>query len=229
MFRSGEGIPWGDKHACCFCGTERIFRPLYEASLVAEWIPALEGVEAKLQAGVSVADVGCGHGRSTRLMAEAFPNSTFYGFDYHGPSVEKAREQAAEAGLKNIVFEVASAKDFPQRGYDLIAIFDALHDMGDPVGAARYVRSSLNPGGTFMLIEPRAGDHLEENFHPMGQAFYAFSTLTCTAVSKSQEVGLALGAQAGPARLSQVLSDAGFGKVRLAYTGDQNLVLEAQG
>ncbi len=228
VFKTGEGIPWGDKNGCCFQGTERFFRPLYEASLLDEWIPSLEGVRQKLEEGGVVADVGCGRGLSTTLMAQAFPKSTFYGFDYHGPSIEAASQRAHESGVAgNTEFEVADAKTFGNRGYDLVAIFDALHDMGDPVGVARYVRSTLNPGGVFMLVEPRAGDRLEDNLHPLGQAFYGFSTLICTAVSRSQEVGLALGAQAGPGRLTKVLEDAGFERVRLACESDSNIVFEA--
>jgi SAM-dependent methyltransferase len=228
VFRTGEGIPWGDKHACCFCGTERFFRPMYEASLIDEWLPALRGVTDKLAAGAVVGDIGCGHGISTMLMARAYPSSTFYGFDYHGPSIEEARRRAHDAGVgANTHFEVADAKSFPSHGYDLVAIFDALHDMGDPVGAARHVRSTLKPGGTFMVVEPRAGDSLVDNLHPLGQAYYAFSTLTCTAVSRSQEVGLALGAQAGPALLIGVLEEAGFSDIRLAAEGQTNILLEA--
>jgi SAM-dependent methyltransferase len=227
VFQSGEGIPWGDKNLCCFCGTERFFRPMYEANLLSNWIPALDGIQEKLQAGSVVADVGCGHGLSTTILAKAFPNSMFYGYDYHPPSIDKARDHAAAAGVSNAFFDVAGAKDYPARDYDLVAIFDALHDMGDPVGVSRYVRDTLKDDGTFMLIEPMAADALEDNLHSGGQMFYAFSTLTCTAVSLSQEVGLALGAQAGPSRLSGVLQDAGFSNVRLACGEGTNLVLEA--
>ncbi len=229
VFRSGGGIPWGDRSPCCFCGTERFFRPLYEESLLADWIPALDGVAEKLSNGGRVADVGCGRGRSTVIMAGAFPNAQFFGFDYHAPSIEGAREIAANAGVEdNTVFEIADAKGFAKRDYDLVTVFDALHDMGDPVGIAHYIRSTMHPEGTLMLVEPLAGDRLEDNLHAAGQLLYGFSTIGCTAVSKSQEIGLALGAQAGPARLTQVLREAGFSDVRLAATSTMNIVLEAR-
>ena len=196
--------------------------------MIAEWIPALDGVRAKLEAGALVADVGCGRGLSTLLMAKEFPRSEFHGYDFHPPSVEAAREKARDAGLENARFEVATAKQTPGHGYDLVAIFDALHDMGDPVGAASRVRDALAPAGTLMVVEPLAGDSLVDNLHPLGQAFYAFSTLICTAASKSQEVGLALGAQAGPKRLTEVLEQAGFGSVRVAAETGSNMVLEAR-
>lgn len=227
-FRTGDGIPWGERDVCCFCGTERFFRPMYAASLIDEWLPALHGIKERLEEGAVVADVGCGRGLSTVFMARAFPKSTFHGFDYHGPSIEEATKKARDAGVTNTQFAIADAKSFPNHSYDLVAIFDALHDMGDPVGVARYVKSTLKVDGTFMLVEPRAGDKLEDNLHPMGQAFYAFSTLICTAVSRSQEVGLALGAQAGPRRLTQVLNEAGFSDTRLAAQSDANIVLEAR-
>ncbi len=227
-FRTDAGIAWGDHNPCCFQGTERFFRPLYEASLIAEWIPALDGVRAKLEAGALVADVGCGRGLSTLLMAKEFPRSEFHGYDFHAPSIEAAREKAREAGLENTRFEVATAKETPKESYDLVAIFDALHDMGDPVGAASRVRDALAPSGTLMVVEPLAGDSLVDNLHPLGQAFYAFSTLICTPASKSQEVGLALGAQAGPKRLTDVLQQAGFGSVRVAAETGSNMVLEAR-
>lgn len=229
VFRTGEGRPWSDHPACCFCGTDRFFRPGYAANLVESWIPALEGAEAKLKAGAKVADVGCGLGSSTILMAEAFPASSFHGFDFHGPSVETARARAEEAGVSaNARFEVAPAKDLPEGGFDLICLFDALHDMGDPVGAARHLRERLAPGGALMLVEPLAGDSLSENLHLLGQLFYSASTLICTPASRAQEVGLALGAQAGQKRLTEVLAEAGFTRVRRATETHTNMVLEAR-
>jgi len=229
VFRTGEGLPWSDHNGCLFCGTERFFRPMYSACLVSEWIPSLDGVHAKLQAGAKVADIGCGHGSSTIIMAEAFPKSTIHGFDFHEPSIDHARAHARDAGVaKNTIFEVVTAKEFPGQGYDLVTIFDALHDMGDPVGAAAHVRSALKPDGTFMIVEPLAGDRLEENLHPLGQIYYAFSTMICTPASKAQELGLALGAQAGERRLTAVLKEAGFSKVRRAAQTPTNMVLEAK-
>lgn len=229
VFRTGEGLPWGDHSTCLFCGTERFFRPMYAANLIDSWLPALNGVRAKLEAGAKVADVGCGHGSSTILMAKAFPNSTFHGFDFHGPSIDHARERARSAGVaRNTIFEVTAAKEFPGEAYDLVAIFDALHDMGDPVGACRHIVQSLGPDGTFMLVEPLAGDSLEENLHPLGQIYYSFSTTVCVPNSISQEVGLALGAQAGEKRLTEVLEEGGFGEVRRAAATATNIVLEAR-
>jgi SAM-dependent methyltransferase len=226
-FKTGTGVGWHEHCPCLFRGTERFFRPGYNANLVEAWIPALEGVEAKLKAGASVADVGCGHGASTVLMAKAFPNSHFVGFDYHAPSIERARQVAKAAGLDDRVrFEVASAQDFPGSGYDLATMFDALHDMGDPVGAARHIRSTLASDGTFMLVEPNAGDTLSDNLNPFGRMFYSASTMICTPASQSQEVGLALGAQAGEARLTQVVREAGFSRVRRATDTPLNMVLE---
>ncbi len=228
-FRSGKGLPWSDHNGCLFCGTERFFRPMYAASLVDAWLPAMDGVCEKLEAGAKVADIGCGHGSSTIIMAKAFPNTTFYGFDFHAPSIDHAQSRAKESGVEeNTVFEVVTAKDFPGDGYDLVTIFDALHDMGDPVGAAKHVRSSLADGGMFMVVEPLAGDSLEENRHALGQIFYTFSTMICTPASKAQEVGLALGAQAGQKRLTEVLNEAGFTKVRRAAETSTNMVLEAR-
>lgn len=227
-FKSGEGRPWGDQTACCFCGTDRFFRPGYAANLLSAWIPALDGVEAKLAAGADVADVGCGHGSSTVLMAKAFPNSTFHGFDFHAPSVEAARAKAKAEGLTNVSFEVCAAKDMPGDAYDFVCIFDALHDMGDPVGAAARIRHALKPEGTFMLVEPLAGDSVADNLHPLGAIFYSFSTTVCTPNSLSQEVALGLGAQAGQKRLTEVLNQAGFTKVRRAAETMSNMVLEAR-
>lgn len=227
IFRSGKGRPWGDHSQCLFCGTDRFFRPGYMANLVDNWIPALDGVEDKLKAGAKVADVGCGQGSSTILMAEAYPNSHFVGIDYHVPSIEDARRKAHAAGLENIEFMVATAQDFPGQGFDFACIFDALHDMGDPVGAARHVRESLKDDGTFMLVEPMAGDTMAENMNPLGQIFYAFSTTVCTPNSLSQDVGYGLGAQAGQKQLTEVLNQAGFGAVKRAAETPTNMVLEA--
>jgi SAM-dependent methyltransferase len=228
-FRTGEGVGWHEHDHRLFHGVERLFGPIYRGNLTAQWIPALDGVEAKLQAGAKVADVGCGHGVSTILMAQAYPNSTFYGFDYHEESIRAAREAAAEAGVEDrVTFETAAAKDFPGSGYDLICFFDSLHDMGDPVGAAAYAREALAKDGTVMLVEPIAGDRVEENFNPVGRLYYAGSTFLCTPSSLAQEVGLGLGAQAGEARLGEVMSEAGFGRFRRATETPFNLVLEAR-
>ena len=228
-FRTGQGRPWGDHPACLFCGTDRFFRPGYQANLIDNWIPSLDGVEAKLKAGARVADIGCGHGSSTVLMAQAYPNSTIVGIDYHAPSIEAARAKAAEAGVSNVEFQVAKAQDFAGEGYDFACIFDALHDMGDPVGAARHIRETLAPGGTFMLVEPMAGDSMADNMHPLGQIFYAASCTICTPNSLSQEVGLGLGAQAGQKRLTEVCREAGFANVRRAAETPTNMVLEVTG
>lgn len=227
-FKTGKGRPWSDQTPCCFCGTDRFFRPGYAAHLVTEWIPGLQDVEAKLKSGARVADIGCGHGSSTILMAEAYPDSEIHGFDFHEPSIAEARARAEAAGVRNVHFDVATAKDFPGEGYDLACIFDALHDMGDPVGAARHVRETLKPDGTFMLVEPLAGDSMAENMHPLGQIFYAFSTTVCTPASLAQEVGLGLGAQAGQKRLTEVLNQAGFNRVRRSAETPTNMVLEAR-
>lgn len=228
-FRTGQGRPWGDHPACLFCGTDRFFRPGYQTNLVESWIPALDGVEAKLKAGARVADIGCGHGSSTVLMAQAYPNSTIIGIDYHAPSIDAARAKAAEAGVSNVEFQVAKAQDFAGAGYDFACIFDALHDMGDPVGAARHIRETLAPGGTFMLVEPMAGDTMAENMHPLGQIYYAASCTICTPNSLSQEVGLGLGAQAGEKRLAEVCREAGFANIRRAAETPTNMVLEVTG
>ena len=228
-FRSGSGLPWADHSPCLFCGTERFFRPMYAASLVDSWIPALDGVREKLERGGKVGDIGCGHGSSSIIMAQAFPNSTFYGFDFHEPSIEHARERARSAGVaRNTIFEVVTAKEYPGKDYDLVTVFDALHDMGDPVGASAHILDSLAPDGTFMLVEPAAGDSLEENIHPLGQIYYAFSTLVCVPASTAQEVGRALGAQAGQKRLTEVLNEGGFSQVRRATETPTNMVLEAR-
>jgi len=229
VFRTGEGIPWGDHNQCLFCGTERFFRPMYAENLVESWIPALDGVREKLEAGAKVADIGCGHGSSTIIMAQAFPKSTFHGFDFHEASIEHARERAGAAGVgSNTSFEVVTAKEYPGTDYDLVTIFDALHDMGDPVGASKHIVNSLSDDGTFMLVEPFAGDSLEENVNPLGQIYYSFSTMVCVPASRPQEVGLGLGAQAGQKRLTEVLNEAGFGHVRRAAETPTNIVLEAR-
>lgn len=228
-FRTGRGVGWHEHSPCLFEGTERFFRPGYNAHLVDEWLPALEGVVPKLQQGARVADVGCGHGASTLIMARAFPASSFTGFDYHAPSIERARQAAQDLGLADRVrFEVAPAKSYPGDGYDLVTFFDCLHDMGDPVGAAEHVRRSLAPDGTWMIVEPQAGDRIEDNLNPIGRIFYSASTMICTPASRSQEVGLALGAQAGEARLGDVARQGGFTRFRRAAETPFNLVLEAR-
>ncbi len=228
-FRSGEGMGWHEHDHRLFRGTERFFRPGYRGHLVDAWIPALEGVQEKLERGAKVADVGCGHGASTIIMAEAFPNSEFFGFDYHAASIERAREAADEAGVSDrITFAVASADDYPGAGYDLVCVFDCLHDMGDPVGASAHVLETLDADGTWMIVEPFANDRVEDNLNPVGRVFYGASTTICTPASLSQEVGLALGAQAGEARLSEVLEEGGFTRVRRATETPFNLVLEAR-
>jgi SAM-dependent methyltransferase len=228
-FRSGEGVGWHEHSPCMFRGTERFFRPGYRRHLVAEWIPALEGVQGKLERGAAVADVGCGHGASTILLAQSFPNSRFTGFDAHAPSIERARQLAKEAGVEDrVCFDVATAKEYAGDGYDLVACFDCLHDMGDPTGAASHVRETLAPDGTWMLVEPFANDQLSDNLNGVGRLYYAFSTLICTPASRSQEVGACLGAQAGERRLRAVLQAAGFSQVRRAAETPFNLVLEAR-
>jgi len=228
VFKNGKGRPWGEHHACQFCGTDRFFRPGYQMNLVSNWIPALDGVEEKLKSGGNIADIGCGHGSSSVLMAQSFPNSKIYGFDLHGPSIDDAREKAAASGVSNVEFRNVAALDVPaETGFDFACIFDALHDMGDPVGVARHIREALNPGGTLMVVEPMAGDKLEDNLHPLGGVFYAASTLICLPMSRSQDVGLCLGAQAGPKRLTEVLLEAGFESVRVATSSQTNIVLEA--
>jgi SAM-dependent methyltransferase len=226
-FRTGAGLAWQEHHNCLFCGTEKFFRPGYAANLVQKWIPALGGVQAKLEAGAQVADIGCGHGASTIIMAKAFPKSKFIGFDLDPKSIERARQLAREGGLANITFATASAKEFPGR-YDLVTTFDALHDMGDPVGAAAHARESLKADGAWMIVEPSAGNCLEENLNPVGRVFYGFSTMVCLPTSRSQEVGLALGAQAGERRLREVMEEAGFRQFRRAAQTPFNLVLEAK-
>lgn len=229
VFTSGRGRPWGEHHNCCFCGTDRFFRPGYMANLISEWLPALDGVVEKLSAGARVADVGCGHGSSTLLMAKAFPRSEFYGLVFHEPSIAHALEQAWEQSLTgNTHFKAVAAAEIEERDLDLVCMFDALHDMGDPVGAARHIRECLAPDGTFMLVEPLAGDSLSENLHLLGQVFYSASTVVCTPAARAQSMGLALGAQAGEKRLTAVLREAGFTRIRRATQSDANMVLEAR-
>jgi SAM-dependent methyltransferase len=226
--QSGEGVGWHQHSHDVFEGCERFFRPGYNANLLTAWLPALDGVVEKLERGAAVADVGCGHGSSTILMAQAFPNSTFTGSDYHAGSIETARERAREAGVDNVRFEVALAAGYSGTKYDFVTMFDCLHDMGDPAGAARHVRESLADDGTWMIVEPRAGDRVEDNLNPVGRAYYGFSTLLCTPASLSQEVGLALGAQAGEARIREVVTSGGFTHFRRAAETPFNLVFEAK-
>ncbi len=228
-FRSGKGLGWHEHHADLYSGTERFFRPNYNMNLVESWIPALDGVKEKLEKGATVADVGCGHGSSTLLMARAFPNSSFVGFDYHEASVARARDAALAAKVAGQVkFKVARAKDFPGREYDLVAFFDCLHDLGDPVGAAAHVRESLKPDGTWMSVEPYAGDSPRATYTPVGKVFYSASALICTPCSKAQEVGMALGAQAGEARMKEVVARGGFSRFRRAAETPFNIVYEAR-
>ncbi len=226
----GDGaLAWGEHHPCLFKGTERFFRPGYRAHLVSEWLPSLEGVVPKLEAGATVADVGCGHGASTVIMAQAFPASRFFGFDYHSPSIATANQRAAEAGVADRAsFSQAAAKDYPGYDFDLICFFDCLHDMGDPVGAARHAYEVLKDDGSVLLVEPFAGDHLDQNGTPVGRLYYAASTMVCTPNSLSQEVGLGLGAQAGEGRLRDVFTEAGFTRFRRATATPFNLILEAR-
>ncbi|MBX5101045.1 methyltransferase domain-containing protein [Rhizobium lentis] len=228
-FRTGKGLGWHEHSACLFRGTERFFRPGYNSHLVNEWIPALSGVEEKLKAGANVADVGCGHGASTILMAQAYPASRFTGFDYHGPSIEKAKAAAKDAGVADrVTFEQGSAAEFPGRGYDMVAMFDCLHDMGDPVGAGRHVKETLGPNGIWLIVEPFAHDHLKDNLNPVGRVYYGASTMICTPASLSQEVGLGLGAQAGEMKLRKVALDAGFTHFRRATETPFNMVFEVR-
>ena len=228
-FRTGRGIGWHEHHHRLFCGCEAFYKTGYQAHLTTHWLPALDGVDEKLKMGAKVADVGCGHGASTILMAKAYPNSTFFGFDYHNQSIETARQRAEEAGVaERVKFEVATAKDFPGFDYDLICYMDCLHDLGDPVGAAKRAKEVLAKDGAVLLVEPFAGDHVEENLNPVGRMFYAASTAICTPNSLSQEVGLGLGAQAGEKRLAKIMSEAGFTRFRRATQTPFNLILEAR-
>jgi SAM-dependent methyltransferase len=230
-FKTGKGVPWGEHDVCLFCGTERFFAGNYRGNLVSSWIPALEGVKAKLERGAEVADVGCGHGASTVLMGKAFPASKFIGFDAHGPSVECARTRAAAAGLKNVRFEAGNATDFPAGaggGYDLVCIFDALHDMADPTGCAVRAKKVLKADGTLMVVEPNAADTVEGNLNPISRVFSAASTMICVPASMSGN-GPALGACAGPKKLTEVLNAGGFPRVRVATSTPFNIVLEGRG
>jgi SAM-dependent methyltransferase len=227
--RTGKGIGWHDHVHDVHEGCERFFRPGYNANLVASWLPALDGVVEKLDRGARVADVGCGHGASTILMARTFPNSTYVGYDYHAGSIETARERAKAAGVADrITFEVAPAAGYAGKGFDLVTMFDCLHDMGDPAGAARHVRETLADDGTWMIVEPAAGDRVEDNLNPVGRAYYGFSTLLCTPASLSQDVGLALGAQAGEARIRDVVEQGGFTRFRRVAETPFNFVFEAR-
>ena len=228
-FRTGKGMGWHEHDDGVFHGCEKFFRPGYAANLVSSWIPALTDVKAKLEAGARVADVGCGKGASTVLMAKAFPNSQFYGFDYHDKSIEAARESAKRNGVADrVTFDVSSAKNFPGKDYDFVAVFDCLHDMGDPIGAAAHVRQTMAKDGTWMIVEPFAHDRLEDNLNPVGRVYYSFSTLLCTPCSRSQEVGLCLGAQAGEVRIREVVTSAGFNRFRRATETPFNIVYEAR-
>jgi len=228
-FHTGDGMGWHEHVEGVFHGCEKFFRPGYAANLVSAWIPALRDVEAKLKAGARVADVGCGKGASTILMAQAFPKSQFFGFDYHDKSIEAARESARRNGVADrVTFNVIKAKEFPGRNYDLVTVFDCLHDMGDPVGAAAHVEQSLAKDGTWMIVEPFANDQLKDNLNPVGRVYYGFSTLLCTPCSRSQEVGLCLGAQAGEARIREVVTAAGFKRFRRATETPFNIVYEAR-
>jgi SAM-dependent methyltransferase len=228
-FRTGAGMGWHEHDDDVFHGCEKFFRPGYAANLVTTWIPSLKDVKGKLESGARVADVGCGKGASTILLAKAFPKSKFYGFDYHDKSIEAAREIAKKEGVaERVTFEVAKAKEFPGKSYDFVAVFDCLHDMGDPIGAAKHVRQSLNEDGTWMIVEPFANDELKDNLNPVGRVYYSFSTLLCTPCSRSQEVGLCLGAQSGEAKIHDVITSAGFRRFRRATETPFNIVYEAR-
>jgi ubiquinone/menaquinone biosynthesis C-methylase UbiE len=227
-FKTGEGVSWGDHNSCLFCGTEKFFSPSYEGNLINGWLPSLNGVVEKLEQGAKVADIGCGHAASTIIMAKALPKSTFIGYDFHDKSIEQAKERAKTAGVSNISFEVATAKNFPGENYDLVTFFDCLHDMGDPVGACAHVKNALKPNGTCMIVEPFANDSLEDNLNPVGRAFYAFSTTLCVPCSLNQEVGRSLGAQAGEKRLKETIQSGGFSQFRRATETPFNLILEAR-
>jgi SAM-dependent methyltransferase len=229
VVRTGAGLGWGEHHHDLYGGVERFFRPGYAANLVSNWLPALDGVVEKLTAGATVADIGCGYGASTILLAKAFPNSTVVGYDNHAPSIEAARAAATRAGVGDRVrFEVASAQDYPGTDYALVCIFDALHDMGDPVGAARHIRSSLAADGTWLLVEPMAGDSIADNLNPVGRLFYSASTLICTPSARSQAGGWALGAQATDSQLQAITAQAGFTRFRRAVDTPVNRIIEVR-
>lgn len=229
VFKTGEGVPWSDQTTCFFCAVGRFFRPGYHNNLINTWLPALNGVVEKLERGAKVADVGCGHGWSTVYMAKAFPNSEFVGYDFHPSSIDSAMDHARQHGATdNIRFEIGTAKEYAGKDFDLVTFFDCLHDMGDPAGAAAHVHQSLKPDGSWMIIEPMAGDKLEDNLNPVGRLYYAGSTMFCVPTSLSQEVGTALGAQAGEARLREVITSGGFSSVRRAAETPFNMILEAR-
>ena len=227
-FKTGKGVAWGDQAGCLFCAVARLFRPGYVNALVQDWLPALDGVAERLRSGATVADVGCGHGVSTIVMAQAFPASQFTGFDFHPGSIAAATAHARSHGLTNLRFAVARAQDFPAKDLDLITCFDCLHDMGDPAGAAAHIRKALKPGGSWMIVEPAAGDRLEDNLNPVGRIYYSASTMICVPTSLAQETGLALGAQAGEARIAAVVRSGGFNHVRRVAETPLNMVLEAR-
>lgn len=226
-FKTGRGVAWGDQAGCMFCAVARLFRPGYVNALVQDWLPALDGVVDRLKAGAKVADVGCGHGLSTILMAQAFPKSNFIGYDFHAASIAAATAHARAHQVTNVSFEVGRAQDFAGRDFDLVTCFDCLHDMGDPQAAATHIRAALKQGGTWMVVEPMAGDTLDDNINPVGRLYYSASTMICVPTSLAQETGLALGAQAGEKRLAEVIRSGGFGKVRRAAQTPLNMVLEA--
>lgn len=226
-FRTGKGVAWSDQAGCLFCAVARLFRPGYVNALVQDWLPALDGVVEKLRAGAKVADIGCGHGLSTIVMAQAFPASEFVGYDFHAGSIAAARAHALAHGLGNLRFEVGRAQDFPGADWDFVTCFDCLHDMGDPAAAAAHIRAALKPDGTWMVVEPAAGDTLDSNINPVGRIYYSASTMICVPTSLAQETGLALGAQAGPERISAVIRAGGFDRVRQVAATPLNMVLEA--
>jgi SAM-dependent methyltransferase len=227
-FKTGEGISWGDHHTCLFCGTEKFFSPSYSGNLVNSWIPSLNGVNEKLTRGAKVADIGCGHAASTIIMAKAFPNSHFIGIDFHQKSIDKAIVRAKEAGISNIEFKVATAKDYQDKDFDFIAFFDCLHDMGDPVGACEHAKKALKPDGSCMIVEPFSNDSIENNLNPVGRAFYAFSTQLCIPCSLNQEIGLSLGAQAGLHKLTETIKAGGFSYCEKAAETPFNLIIEVR-
>jgi ubiquinone/menaquinone biosynthesis C-methylase UbiE len=227
-FRTGAGVSWGDHCSCLFCGTEKFFKPSYRAHLTSDWIPALDGMEEKLKSGGRVADIGCGYGSSTMVMAQTYPDSKFFGYDFHHPSIVHARDAAEQQGLSNVTFETVTARKFPGQDYDLIAFFDCLHDMGDPVAALVNSRESLKSDGSCMIVEPFAQDALEDNLNPLGRVYYSFSTMICTPSALSQEGGMSLGAQAGEAKIREAAEKAGFTRFRRASETPFNMIFEAK-